>query len=85
MIILVSHSQYVQTSLLLYTAIMLSFCSHDNKLIGELHVVISLEDHGCVQSSCDPTIRSCDPTIKSCDPTVRSCDRAIKPSVTQGQ
>ena len=41
-------------------------CSHDNKLIGELHVIISLEDHGHVQLP-DHTIRSCDPTMKSHD------------------
>ena len=53
-------------------------CSHDSKLIGELHVIISLEDHGCVQLP-DQTIRSCDPALKSCDSAVKSCDHNTKP------
>ena len=56
-------------------------CSHDNKLIGELHVIISLEDHGCVQLS-DHT---CDHAVKSCDHVMKSCDHVVKPSVPQGQ
>lgn len=71
-----------------------AFCSHDNKVIGEIHVIISLEDHGCVQS-CDPPVSSCDPTVTShdpivtCDPVVTSCDNndvnTVKPSVPQSK
>jgi len=46
---------------------MLFTCSHDNKLIGEIHIVISLEDHGRVQSH-DPIVVSHDPTVTSHDP-----------------
>jgi len=55
---------------------MLFTCSHDNKLIGELHIVISLEDHGRVQSH-DPTVASHDPIVTSHDPTVTSHDPVI--------
>ena len=55
-------------------------CSHDNKVIGELHVIMSLEDHGHAQLS-DYPVKSCDPVMKPCDPTVKSCDHDVKPSI----